>query len=86
MSADRDLQAALFLQLEENIQAHYQAKLLKQPSPCKLDGSAAEALLRALPGASENLSLGLSQLKLPNSQPAAGEPFTPDSYTILELC
>ena len=72
MSADRDLQAALFLQLEENVRVHYQANGLKQHSLCQLNGSTVDAFLRALPGGSEDLIWGAQQLKSPDSQPAAG--------------
>ena len=69
---DTDLQAALFLQLQENIRAHYQAAGQKQPSFGKLRSPAAEDLLRVLQGASEALCGGAERMS-PESQPPAGE-------------
>ena len=72
-SLDTDLQAALFLQLQENICAHSQAAGQKQPSVGKFASPAAEELLRVLQGASEGLCGAAERRSSPGPQPAAGE-------------
>ncbi|KAK9842815.1 hypothetical protein WJX74_002774 [Apatococcus lobatus] len=70
-SGDLDLQAALFLQLEENVCAHYQAAGLKQASRSSFGSPAAEDLPEVLQRASEGLCCSYARAGLSKSQPIA---------------